>query len=806
MMIRFTRHVIAHPWRYVGLTLVITLVLGYQLQYMQMDPDVTDALPQKIPAKRLYDKMGEIFPTKEFIFIGMEGDDIFSRESLEDVWEITARFESLPAIYDVMSPTNVSLILGTEEGMEVRDILSAPPQTPVEIETFQRDLFSSDLALGNLVSRDSTMMGMMILLKNTTDANDFIETFIPLVEELDAATELDLILAGKAVASHYVSEGMQKDMSTFFMGGLVLIFVLMLVIFRTLRGILVPLGVVIMSVIWTLGAMVLLGFPMSHATEVMPILIMSIAVADSIHIIAHYYANARGEQDRKNLVVRTMEHMNSPVIMTSLTTMAGFSALGVSSFEESAKLGFFTALGVFFAMLISISFVPAVFSLLPIPRILAKRNHRQPLDARVAVAWGQLLVRYSKGLYPLVGLVVLVSAWGISRLEHSYSSIENFAPDHPVRTAYDRVNEHFAGTTSFQVMIEGREGDMIKEPRILQDMDDLKAEALNYERVGDVVSLADFVKRINKVLNGDREEYYAIPAEKALVTYMDWEQRGDQWVEVEKTDTVSGKELVAQYMALYEMSGKPEDLANLVDYDYRNAKLSVFMDTDDMNTARELDRRLSAFITDHFEGAEVAITGMAKLFLVVDGLIVSGQITSISVSLFLVWLITTFMFRSPLIGLFSALPLFFALLLNFTIMGLSNIHVNLETMMTSSIAIGVGVDYAIHFIYTYRRRLGREGSFAHAVPATMEDSGVAIAYNSFVVAAGFSIITLSQFVSIQRMGLLITITMLTAAFGALTILPLVFNNFRPKVLRLPAGKPGTRAEPEGSTTYEGQDA
>ena len=787
-MIRFTQHVIKHPWLYVGLTLAITLVLGYQLQNMRMDPDVTDALPQKIPAKRLYDKMGEIFPTKEFIFLGVEGDDIFSKEHIREVWEITSRLEALPEVYDVMSPTNVSLITGTEEGMDVRDILEAPPRTPAEIEAFMENLFSSDLALGNLVSKDSTMLGIMILLKNTADPNDFVETFIPQLETMDAGTELNLILAGKSVASHYVSEGMQRDMSTFFMGGLLLIFVLLLVIFRTLRGILIPLGVVIMSVIWTLGAMVLLGFPISHATEIMPILIMSIAVADSIHIIAHYYTNARKEQDRKNLVRQTMKHMNSPVIMTSLTTMAGFSALGVSGFEESAKLGFFTALGVLCAMVISISFIPAALSMLRIPGILVKRTQRQPLDARLAVGWGNLLVKYSKGLYPLLGLVVVMSAWGISRLDHSYSAIENFPEDHPVRVAYDLVNAHFAGTTAFQIMIEGDAPDMIKEPRLLKDMDDLKAEALTYDYVGDVVSLADFVKRINKVLNGDRDEYYTIPPDRAVVTYMDWEERSGQWVEVEKTDTVSGKDLVAQYLALYEMSGKPEDLANLVDYNYQNAKVSIFMDTDDMATARELDSSLTAFIDNHFEGVEVAITGMAKLFLVVDGLIVSGQIISISLSLFLVWLITTFMFRSPLIGIFNTIPLFFALLLNFTIMGLSNIHVNLETMMTSSIVIGVGVDYAIHFIYTYRRKLRQNGAYDAAIPATMEDSGVAIAYNSFVVAAGFSIITLSQFVSIVHMGLLITLTMLTAAFGALTILPLIFANLKPRALRLPGGQ------------------
>ena len=525
-MMRFSEHVIRRPWAYIGAVIVITLALGYQLKNLQMDPDITGSLPERIPAKRLYDKMGEIFPTKDMIFVGITGNNIFSLGHLEDVWELTRRIENLPEVYDVLSPTNVKLIRGTEDGMVVEDILEHPPLYPDQIREFRMKLFGSDLALGNLVSKDARMMGIMVLLKNSADTDDFVRDFIPFIKERDSKTDLDYVLAGKPIATHYISLGMQRDMSTFFMGGLVLIFVLLLVILRTLRGILIPLAVVLLSVIWTLGMMALTGTPMSHATEVLPILIMSIAVADSIHIISHYYHNSRREQERKTLVRRTMEHMNSPVIMTSLTTMAGFLALGASGFSESTRLGVFTAVGVFFAMAISLTFVPAILSMLKIPRYLAKRQAEQPWDARTAIGWGNFLVKYRKGLYPLVGVVALLAALGISRLDHSYSSIENFPKDHPVRMSYDLMNQHFAGTTDFQVVIEGEAPDLIKEPRILRDMDELKQRAIEHPYVGDAMSLADWVKRMHKVLNGDQEEYYAIPEERMAVTYTDWEERG----------------------------------------------------------------------------------------------------------------------------------------------------------------------------------------------------------------------------------------------------------------------------------------
>ncbi|RMF10048.1 MAG: hypothetical protein D6762_02355, partial [Candidatus Neomarinimicrobiota bacterium] len=429
------------------------------------------------------------------------------------------------------------------------------------------------------------------------------------------------------------------------------------------------------------------------------------------------------------------------------------------------------------------TFVPAWLAWLPVPRRLMQQNHNERLSAAMR-SWGNWLVGKKAWLYPFLGVVLLLFVWGFTRLEHSFSSVGNFPEDHPVRVANQLINEHFAGTTSFQVMVEGQHDGDIQNPRILADMDGLKTLALQQDHVGDVQSIADFIKRIHKVLHEDREEYNVIPPPVVVTPGVDYVEENGTWKEVTVMDTVSGQELVAQYLTLYEMSGKPDDMANLVDYNYRHAKITFLMDTDDQADLRAIDRQLEAYIGNHFPGANVAVTGLAKLILVVDDLIVSGQISSIVVSLFLVWLLTTFMFKSPVVGFFNTIPLFFAMVLNFALMGLTGIKVNLETMITSSIAIGVGVDYAIHFVYRYRRKLTESGSYEQAVADTMEDSGLAIAFNSFVVAAGFAIIGLSQFVAIMEMGVLITLTMVTSAFGALTVIPLVFLTHRPRSLIL----------------------
>jgi len=325
----------------------------------------------------------------------------------------------------------------------------------------------------------------------------------------------------------------------------------------------------------------------------------------------------------------------------------------------------------------------------------------------------------------------------------------------------------------------------MKDPVLLSQLDELKQLALKIDHVGSVQSLADFIKRINKVLHADDPAFYTIPPIEARVTGSEWVEKNGGWVEVSKEYTVSGEELVAQYLQLFEMSGKPQDMSNLVDYPYRHAKVSIMINSDKQSTLRAIDQELTTYINENMnrnENISAAITGMAKLFLVVDDLIVKGQIWSILTSLLLVWVITWAMFRSPTVGLFNTIPLFFALFLNFAFMGFAGINLNLETLTISSIAIGVGVDYAIHFVHRYRIKL-REGlDYDAAVPATMREAGLAIFFNSITVAAGFSIIAMSQFVAIMEMGVLITLTMLTAAFGALTILPGVFLTFKPKSL------------------------
>jgi hypothetical protein len=771
--------VLDHPWLTIGSILIITLFLGYSIKNIGVDPDITSALPQNIPEKILYDRMNEIFPSKDMVFIAVESDSLFSLPVIRDLFVLTDSLEDLPDVYSVMSPTNVKVITGTEEGMEIREILSAPPETREELEAFRRTLYSSDLPVENLIGKKGRMAGIMVFLKNTVKPEDAAEEVMNFIEKRQ--WPFKTYVTGKPVLTVFMGRGIARDMGLLFPLVIVLIIVILWLSFRSARGVLLPLSVVVISNVWTLGIMALLGVPISHSTNLMPILLASVAVADGIHILHRYYDRIRPDLKPREVVLATMEELNTPVILTSVTTAIGFLALNTSRIGSIGELGGFTALGVMIAMVFSLTFIPAALSLMRFPKRLTKKEHN-PIMRKIAAGYAELLVgRYRYFMLGILLIVVFCIA-GFPQIVVENNTVNFLPKGHPARVAHEMVNEHFAGTTFLTVMVETDSADGVKEPRVLREMLNVQRYLESLPHVGATMSIADFVRRMNKVMHADDPAYDRIPPDTVIEKGTDWVYENGRWVEKDVTFKVPGRELVAQYLQLYEMSSRPEDLANLVNYNYQITRINAFIDTESNNVLREIDRKLRTFIHDNCRSARMELTGTSELFLAINDLIVSGQFKSIIVSLLLVTLVAAVAFRSIRIGIFNSIPLFFAMFFNFGFMGWAGVDLNIVTMLTSSIAIGVGVDYAVHFVHRYRLRL-KEGSEEDAVRKTMVEAGIPIAINAFTVGLGFAVLMLSTFISVRYMGLLITLAMFTSCFGAISILPTLFLVLKPSVLK-----------------------
>jgi len=377
----------------------------------------------------------------------------------------------------------------------------------------------------------------------------------------------------------------------------------------------------------------------------------------------------------------------------------------------------------------------------------------------------------------IVLAIIIFSVFGFSKIKLENNSISNFPKSHPARIDYEHINRHFAGTTFLSVMVEGDSSGALKSPEVLNEMSKLEGFLKAQKHVGGTLSLADFIKRMNKVMHADSSKYSRIPPKISEQQGIDWVNQNGKWVNKKVTFKVPGRQLIAQYLQLYEMSGKPDDFANLVDYSYQNGRINAFLDTESSNTLRALDETTRQWIKDNFKSAKVELSGTSELFLAINDLVVEGQFYSILASLFLVILVTSLLFRSLATGLLNVIPLLFAMIFNFGFMGWAGIHLNIVTMLTSSIEIGVGVDYAVHLIHRYKI-LRKEYDVQQSVRQALEDVGVPILLNALTVGLGFAILSFSIFTGVENMGILISIAMLTSCFGAITILPVLFLMFK----------------------------
>jgi predicted RND superfamily exporter protein len=311
-------------------------------------------------------------------------------------------------------------------------------------------------------------------------------------------------------------------------------------------------------------------------------------------------------------------------------------------------------------------------------------------------------------------------------------------------------NNYFSGTMTLQIVIESDEPDKIKEPEILKKIDDFQQYADQFAIVGSSQSLADIIKEMNRVMNGDKEKFYTIP---------------------------DSKNLISQYLLLYSLTGDESTLENFVNYDFSKANITIFVKSINLTKLKEFEEKINNYINNHinFEGIEINITGRISTIMVLSELIVQSQLLSIIISLILVFFITAILFRSIILGFISTVPIIITICLNFGLMGWVNIPLDLATVLIASVAIGIGIDYTIHYINHYKTERINGATVLDAIKNTNTTTGKAIIFNACSVGFGFLVLILSSLASIGVLGAMIALTMFVTSLGSMTLIPAIFT-------------------------------
>ena len=583
-------------------------------------------------------------------------------------------------------------------------------------------------------------------------------TFLTLRDYLDSLNARGhpevFILTGRPMSEGLFAKYIPEESARMAPALLLLLSIFLYLSFRSLRGVFIPLFVLACSEFWMMGFLATWGHPVYTVSSILPVLLMAIAIADAIHMMAKYYEAQveTPEADRRAIVLRTMKDMDTPVLMTSITTGLGFLSMRSAPIVPIQDFGIVAFVGIAAALTISLAGIPALLMLLPL--------QSQKRSAANAETWHSRLDRQLVGpslaalnhpgrTLAIFGALLALSLYGMSQLTTDSSQITQFRAGHFLRLANQIDNERFTGGTILDVMLIGNEKGYFKNPDLLRRIDRLQEKLETLPIVGDTLSIAELIKRMNRVMNENRDAEYRVP---------------------------DAQDLVAQYLLLYSISGDPGDFDDLIDYEYTRAHMMVFVRDPGTTYAHQVvdTTRASAeeVFSDLGENApNVYFAGPTFMNTRFESYVISTQITTALVCLPLLFGIAWFLFGRAVLGLLTIVPVSFTVLAIYGGMGLLELPTDIGTTMLGGMTLGIGIDFAIHYLYRYR--IARRAGLDHpdAIVETATTAGRALFYNASVLVGGFSVMLFSRMGPQARLGALVAATMIICYVTTMIVFP-----------------------------------
>jgi len=742
------------PWITMIVIVVITVLFFLAMkENTRMETNLDKYMPQDHPAFIYSDKAEGWFDIKDGIIVAIENKNgVFNSETLDTLKQLTKRLQKMPEIEknDVTSLYTADNIIGSEDGMDVKPFFKRVPKSPEKLLKLKKNVENNEMIFGRLVSTDETVTVIIAEIGDDVFTQDFYNRIL----EMTKASENDHIkiyVAGRPIVEGTMALLGPADMKKMVPIVLLVIFIVLFITLRSFKGTLITLGVVFFSTIWAFGLMAAVNIPIYAVSTMIPVMLIAIGVADGIHLYTHLhtFVDHNPGAGKTEAVKDMLKHMWKPVVMTSITTAVGFISLLTSQVYPVKYFGIFTAFGVMVAMVFSLVFIPAGIMIFGLPKarpVNKDEDKEGHSHSKLANNFAAGVIKHKNISLIGTALIIVLSIIGMQEIWINSSFLDKFEKDSDIVKTDKFINEHFGGTSTINLILDANgKKDTFKEPAVLKLVDKMQKDVdAELEVVGNTFSLADYINRMNKVMNADDEAYNTIP---------------------------DNKNMIAQYLLLYEMSGDPENLNKVVDYDYEKLNVVFQLKSDNSKAINSALHIIEKYTNDFAKyGITMNYAGSGYKGLVFTDLILEGQIMSLILSLIIIIVLLSAMFKNIKIGLIGSVPIVITALISFGIMGFLGIPLNTTTALLSSIAIGIGIDYAVHFLEQYRHNASTTDDKLVAAQITMAHSGKAIIFNAIVVIAGFLVLLFSVFPPNRELGALVSLNMFTSFVGTLTIM------------------------------------
>ena len=752
---------------------LITLVFIAQLRSLSVIIDADDALPQTHPYIVVNNEVEKIFGNKFTAVVGItakEGD-VFQPAILGKVKRITDGLMMAPGVVKSnvtsFSARKAKNISGNAEGMSVTPLMEKIPADADGMKRLVAAVEANSVYSNLLVSKDHRTAQVVAEFRKVPGGFKPIENAIEAVVAPERDASVDIAVGGLPTFLATL-EAFSERMAFLFPLAVLIIGLIHYEAFRTVQALFLPLVTALIAVVWAVGILAVIGQPMDVFNASTPILILAIAAGHAVQILKRYYEEfaklkeggsrlAPTEMNRE-AVLQSLTKVGPVMIVACMVASLGFFSLMIFEIKSIRTFGIFTGSGVLSALILELTFIPALRAMLPAPSEREyRRERKESFWDRLTSLFHRLATQRRALIYSTAVLVITALSLGGYWLKIDNSQKGYFGKSVQARIDDDKLNERMAGTNTLYVLVDAHKQDAIKDPAVLLGMEKMQRFFEAEPNVGKTVSLVDFIKRMNQSMNEDKKDFDRIP---------------------------ESHDLIAQYLLLYSNSGEPGDFDSYVDNDYQRATVQAFLKTDSSLYVDDLAKRARAFALTVFPaGVTASIGGGTTGGVALNEVMIHEKVLNILQIMGAVFLISSLVFRSPLAGLLILVPLVAAVFVNFGVMGLLGIPLQIATALVSAMAVGIGADYGIYLSYRLREELRATENEDMAIEKAFKSAGKATLFVSSAVAGGFGVLMLSSGFYIHIwMGFLIALAMLVSALAALTIFPALILTIRPRFI------------------------
>ena len=743
---------------------------------LRFDNSTQSFLHRNDPARVAYEAFRQQFGQDELALIAVRPPQIFDRVFLERLRELQHELErEVPHLQDVSTLLNARSTRGSGDELIVEDLFATWPEDDDALAALRSRALATPLYRNTLFSRHYTYTMVSVRPRVHVEAagaeqvmggfedeapqqvaallsDEQTHEFLVAVERIVArhdSPDFRLELVGGLVTNQHLNTMLEHDVALFVIGAVILMGGILWVLFRSWLAVVVPLCVVMLSMVATVGCLVMLDIPISVTLQLMPILMLTVGVCNAVHILAMIHHHLGDGLAKNEAIAASIGGAALPMLLTTLTTAAGFLSFVSAEIAPVSHLGIVAPIGVLLSFAYTIVVLPALLALKPI-----RMRADQPGRAREQ-ALGEFMGRVggvaAQHPWAMIGVWValsLLAVAGLFELRVSQDALRWFPAHDPVRQAQEELDREFAGTTTLEVIVDSGAENGLYDPDLLRRLDAAVAFAQDYQHgpivAGKVLSILDVIKETNQALHENDPRYYAIPDDR---------------------------ELIAQELLLFENSGS-DDVEDLVDPQFRHARVSIRLPLCDAILYTGFLAGLEEGMRERLgPGVGIESTGIMQLLTRTMAGVLDSMIRSYFTALLVITPLMIFLIGSLRMGLLAMIPNLLPVLLLLGVMGWLDIPIDMSSMLVGSIIIGLSDDDTIHFMHRYRRCLAETGDARTAVGQTLRATGGELLFSSLILGWGFVVMEFAYMRNAAQFGQLACFATVTAFVVEIMLAP-----------------------------------